>query len=88
MNTNIFIPLSLGEAPGDPELGGWRSLPKSLFHIPAPLTLPSTTMSIDQAVAVVGFTVQYLNLSRAIAALVIQLAQSPYSLGKGGGQFS
>ena len=85
---NSFIPLAPGEKPGDPELGGWRPLPKSLFRHQVSLGVPSPAISLEQAVALVGFAVQYLNLRRAIRALAIQLAESPYSLGKGGVQFS
>ena len=85
---NTFVPLAEGEAPGDPELGGWRPLPKSLFLKPASLAVPSISMNLEQAVAVVGFMVQYLNLARAIEALASDLARSPHCLIKGGGQFS
>ena len=30
-----FFPLEQGEVPGDPELGGWRSLPSGVFMPPS-----------------------------------------------------
>ena len=83
-----FKPLVPGEIPGDPELGGWRPLPKSLFGKPAYLTVPSITMDLEQAVAIVGFIVQYLNLGIALGILATELAPSPHSLREGGVQFS
>ena len=85
---NAFVPLALGEAPGDPELGGWRPLPKCLFHKQTSLGILSAVITLDQAVAMVGFAVQYVNLRRAIKALAIDLALSPHYFVKGGVQFS
>ncbi len=81
---NTFIPLAPGEAPGDPELGGWRPLPKSLFRKRASLTVPSVMMNLEQAVKLVGFMVQYLNLKRAVEALATGFTPSSPWLMKGG----
>ena len=79
-----FIPLAPGEAPGDPELGGWRPLPKSLLQKIAPLALPSPTMSLEQAVHLINFEVRYLRLLTAVQKIAIGLLQTQNSFAEGG----
>lgn len=81
---NRFIPLAPGEVPGDPELGGWRPLPKGLFGVQTTLSVPSFSISLEEAVKLVGFKVKYNRLKRAVEALASRFAQSPGRLRKGG----
>jgi len=83
-----FIPLAPGEAPGDPELGGWRPLPKSLFQKLPPLPSPSLTISLEQAIYVINFEFRYLRLLRAVEKVAIGLLQAQNVFTKGGMQCS
>ena len=80
-----FMPLVNGEAIGDPELGGWRPLPRRIFldrnH---EMTSASILMNIEDAVAAINFQVHYKNLKRAIGVLAEKLALAPHSFIKGG----
>ena len=64
-----FIPLCPGEAPGDPELGGWRPLPKHLYKHRKLLTL-----SLEQALKVVAFRLHEFQLRQAIGIVAHRLA--------------
>lgn len=80
-----FIPLVYGEVIGDPELGGWRPLPRCIFvdnnH---EMTSTAILMNIEDAVASINFLVHYKNLKRAIGVLAEKLALAPHSFIKGG----
>ena len=85
---NTFIPLAPGETPGDPELGGWRPLPKSLFPKLACLSVPPVNMSLEQAIHVINFEFRYLRLLRAVEKVAIGLLQAQNTFTKGGVQCS
>ncbi len=63
-----FIPLQLGETPGDPELGGWRPLPKHLYKHQKLLTL-----SLEQALKVVAFRLHEFQLRQALGIVAHRL---------------
>ena len=67
---SVFI---AGDVPGDPELGGWRPLPKSFFRNSVVLSMDTSTITLEQAVQAVAFKVRYLCLHRATRALAIRL---------------
>jgi len=64
-----FAPLFSGEAPGDPELGGWRPLPKQFYTHQKLLAL-----SLEQAVRLVAFRLHEFQLSQAIGIVAQRLA--------------
>ena len=64
-----FVPLYPGEAPGDPELGGWRPLPKHFYTRRELLTL-----SLEQALRVVAFRLHEFQLRQAIGIVAQRLA--------------
>jgi len=64
-----FIPLYPGETPGDPELGGWRPLPKQFYTHQKLLAL-----SLEQAVRLVAFRLHEFQLSQAIGIVAQRLA--------------
>ena len=64
-----FAPLYPGEAPGDPELGGWRPLPKHLYKHRKLLTL-----SLEQALKVVAFRLHEFQLRQALGIVARRLA--------------
>lgn len=64
-----FIPLFPGEAPGDPELGGWRPLPKQFYTHQKLLAL-----SLEQAVRLIAFRVHEFQLSQAVGIVAQRLA--------------
>lgn len=79
-----FIPLAPGEAPGDPELGGWRPLPKNFFRKSNRLPFPAPIISLKQAIQLIRFKVRYLCLRRAIETVVTDLQRRENSTMKGG----
>ena len=79
-----FIPLAPGETPGDPELGGWRPLPKSMFQKLVCLSVPPVPMSLEQAVQLINFEVRYLRLLRAVQRVNFDLLQTQNSFAEGG----
>ena len=83
-----FIPLAPGETPGDPELGGWRPLPKDFFRNQNPLSFPVSAISLEQAIHVINFEVRYLRLLRAIQKVTFDLLQTQNNFTKGGIQCS
>lgn len=83
-----FIPLAHGEAPGDPELGGWRPLPKNFFCKQAPLPFPVSAISLEQAVQLINFEFRYLRLLRAVQKVTFDLLQTQNNFTKGGMQCS
>ena len=64
-----FIPLQPGEAPGDPELGGWRPLPKQLYKPQQRLTL-----SLEEVVRLIAFRLHEFQLRQAVAIVAQRLA--------------
>jgi len=64
-----FIPLQHGEAPGAPELGGWRPLPKQFYKHQKLLTL-----SLEQALKVVAFRLHEFQLRQALGIVAHRLA--------------
>lgn len=64
-----FIPLYPGETPGDPELGGWRPLPKQFYTHQKLLAL-----SLEQAVRLVAFRLHEFQLRQAVAIVAQRLA--------------
>jgi len=66
---NFWVPLHPGEAPGDPELGGWRSLPKHLYTRQLQLTL-----SLEEAVRLTAFRLHEFQLRQAVAIVAQRLA--------------
>jgi hypothetical protein len=64
-----FIPLCPGEAPGDPELGGWRPLPKQFYAHQKLLTL-----SLEQVLKVVAFRLHEFQLRQALRIVAHRLA--------------
>jgi hypothetical protein len=79
-----FVPLAPGETPGDPELGGWRPLPKSLLQKRTFLSVPPVHMSLAQAVHLINFEVRYLRLLRAVQRVTFDLLQTQNSFAEGG----
>ncbi|MBA7486647.1 hypothetical protein ES707_22208 [subsurface metagenome] len=79
-----FISLTRGEAPGDPELGGWRPLPKAFFRKQALLSLPVSAISLEQAIQLTNFEVRYLRLLRAVQRVTFDFLQTQNSFAKGG----
>jgi hypothetical protein len=64
-----FIPLYPGEAPGDPELGGWRPLPKCFYTRQEQLVL-----SLEEVVRIVAFRLHEFQLRQAIVIVAHRLA--------------
>ena len=83
-----FISLAPGEAPGDPELGGWRPLPKKLFRKLGYLSFSPVPMSLAQAVQLINFEVRYLRLLRAVQKVIFDILQAQNNFMKGGIQCS
>lgn len=68
--TNIsFIPLQPGEAPGDPDLGGWRPWPKQFYTRQEPLSL-----SLEEAVRLVAFRLHEFQVRQAIGIVAERFA--------------
>ena len=64
-----FIPLHPGEAPGDPELGGWRPLPKQFYRHQNLLGL-----SLEEVVRITAFRLHEFQLRQAVAIVAQRLA--------------
>jgi hypothetical protein len=79
-----FVVLTPGEAAGDPELGGWRPLPKRFFQKLSPLSFPVSSISLEQAVHLINFEVRYLRLLRAVQRVTFNLLQTQNSFAEGG----
>jgi len=82
-----FRPLQMGEAPGDPELGGWRPL-----RLP-PVTLRPNVSTLQpgaadarskpwlmSCVARVAMTVRSLAAKRAVSAVALRLSEGRVSM--------
>jgi len=66
-----FIPLAPGEAPGDPELGGWRPLPSSYYRNRSAINI----IGLWQALQCLGFELRYRKLTRAMEIIANKLRQ-------------
>jgi hypothetical protein len=64
-----FIPLYPGEAPGDPELGGWRPWPKRFYT-----RQKRVTLSLEEAIRLVAFRLHEFQLRQAIEIVAHRLA--------------
>ena len=77
-----FVALVSGEKPGDPELGGWRSLPARLFTVsssrasaPWPQQKPdSQRPALKEAVELVALSVRAFTLKQAVVAIASRLS--------------
>ena len=56
-----FIPLQLGEAPGDPELGGWRPLPRHLYT-----RQEQVILSLEEVIRLTAFRLHEFRLRKAV----------------------
>jgi len=63
-----FVPLYPGELPGDPEMGGWRPLPKHVYRHRKALAL-----SLEQAVKLITFRLMRFELRQAIKVVTHRL---------------
>ena len=70
---NIRAVFIVGDVPGDPELGGWRPLPKSFFRKSTVLSIAPSITTLEEAVQAVAFKARYLCLHRATRALAVRL---------------
>ncbi len=64
-----FIPLYPGEAPGDPELGGWRPWPKRLYT-----RQEQVVLSLEEVVRITAFRLHEFQLRQAVAIVAQRLA--------------
>ena len=64
----IFTPLYPGEAPGDPELGGWRPWSKHFYRH------QEQVMSLEQIIRLVAFRLHEFQLRQAIEIVAHRLA--------------
>lgn len=64
-----FIPLQSGEVPGDPELGGWRPLPKRFYTRQEQINL-----SLGEVVRLVAFRLHEFQLRQAVGIVAHRLA--------------
>lgn len=82
MTARKFVPLQPGEAPGNPDLGGWRPLPRSAVRSTAagPDSFPADSLcvsesrawhplNLQQAVGLVALRVNAFNLTTALSAV-------------------
>jgi len=64
-----FIPLQPGEAPGDPELGGWRPLPKQFYRHQKLLGL-----SLEEVIRLIAFRLHEFQFRQAVGIVAHRLA--------------
>ncbi len=64
-----FVPLYPGEAPGDPELGGWRPLPRRFYICQEQLIL-----SLEEVVRLTAFRLHEFQLRQAVGIVAQRLA--------------
>jgi hypothetical protein len=64
-----FIPLYPGEAPGNPDLGGWRPWPKQFYTHQEPLSL-----SLKETIRLVTFRLEEFQVRQAIGIVSRRLA--------------
>ena len=80
---SIYDLYVIGDVRGDPELGGWRPLPKEFFAKKAPLPAPDSAISLEQAVQLINFEFRYLRLLRAVHKVTFGLLQTQDNFMKG-----
>ncbi len=64
-----FVPLQWGEAPGEPELGGWRPLPKR-FYTRQEQVIPS----LEEVIRLIAFRLHEFQLRQAVGIVAYRLA--------------
>ncbi len=64
-----FISLYPGEAPGDPELGGWRPLPRRFYTRQEQIIL-----SLEEVLRLVAFRLHEFQLRQAVGIVAQRLA--------------
>jgi hypothetical protein len=64
-----FIPLYPGESPGDPELGGWRPLPKRFYT-----RQEQVILSLEEVVRLIAFRLHEFQLRQAVGIVAYRLA--------------
>ena len=64
-----FAPLFSGEAPGDPELGGWRPLPRRFYTCQEQIIL-----SLEEVVRLIAFRLHEFQLRQAVGIVAYRLA--------------
>ena len=64
-----FVPLYPGEAPGDPELGGWRPLPRRFYICQEQLIL-----SLEEVVRLTAFRLHEFQLMQAVGIVAHRFA--------------
>ena len=64
-----FVPLYPGEAPGDPELGGWRPLPKHFYT-----RQEQVTLSLREVLRLIAFRLHEFQLRQAVGIVAQRLA--------------
>ena len=81
---HTFIPLALGEVPGDPELGGWRPLPSRLYRKKPKVShrfrshqnrSALSGISLCQALQYIGFELRHRKLTGAMEIIANKLRQ-------------
>ena len=70
-----FIPFAPGDVVGDPEMGGWRPVPRRLFQKPDYFTTTPVTMSLERAVQLINFECHFLRIYRAVLKINFDLLQ-------------
>jgi hypothetical protein len=84
-----FVPLQAGEYPGDPELGGWRPLPRAFsfagrtvreLNTSALQVSTSPVISLEKAITVLARHLEQAQLWQAIKALEQKLSTAPRGL--------
>jgi len=63
-----FVPLYPGEASGDPELGGWRPLPKRFYT-----RQEQVILSLEEVVRLIAFRLHEFRLRQAIGIVAHRL---------------
>ena len=64
-----FVSLYPGEAPGDPELGGWRPLPRRFY-----IRQEQLILSLEEVVRLIAFRVHEFQLRQAVGIVAQRLA--------------
>lgn len=64
-----FVPLYPGETVGDPELGGWRPLPKHFYT-----RQERVVLSLEEVVRLIAFRLHEFQLRQAVAIVAQRLA--------------
>jgi hypothetical protein len=64
-----WVPLQPGEAPGDPELGGWRPLPKQFYT-----RQEQVILSLEEVVRLIAFRLHEFQLRQAVGIVAYRLA--------------